>query len=449
MKFMHISDLHIGKRVNGFSMLEDQRYILGQILAIADREKTDGIWIAGDIYDKTVPSAEAVGLFDDFLTAISARGIRCFIISGNHDSPERIAFGARLMERSGVYLSPVFGGEIEPVSLKDEYGELRIYLLPFLKPAHVRQAYPDAQIESFQDALAEVIGRICAEVGEAPDAETTETTETTGSTAAGKAEGGAVSTGEHPEGDERTDETGETAECLECAKRPDTETAEGTAAGSTAWDAGCRNVLLAHQFVAGAARCESEEMSVGGLDQVSADLFHAFDYVALGHIHTPQQIGRENIRYCGTPLKYSFSEAGTEKSVTIVELREKGTVEIRPVALRPLRDMRKIRGTYMELTARETYQGTAVEDYLQVTLTDEEDVPGALGKLRSIYPNIMKLEYDNQRTRANHAIEAGEDPGQKQPLELFAELYELQNNQPMSEEQRTFAQQLIEKIWEE
>lgn len=400
MKFMHISDLHIGKRVNGFSMLEDQRYILGQILAIADREKTDGIWIAGDIYDKTVPSAEAVGLFDDFLTAISARGIRCFIISGNHDSPERIAFGARLMERSGVYLSPVFGGEIEPVSLQDEYGELRIYLLPFLKPAHVRQAYPDAQIESFQDALAEVIGRICPECAERPG---TEDTETTGSTATGR----------------------------------------------TAWDAGCRNVLLAHQFVAGAARCESEEMSVGGLDQVSADLFRAFDYVALGHIHTPQQIGRENIRYCGTPLKYSFSEAGTEKSVTIVELREKGTVEIRPVALRPLRDMRKIRGTYMELTARETYQGTAVEDYLQVTLTDEEDVPGALGKLRSIYPNIMKLEYDNQRTRANHAIEAGEDPGQKQPLELFAELYELQNNQPMSEEQRTFAQQLIEKIWEE
>lgn len=375
MRFMHLSDLHIGKRVNEFSMLEDQTYILKQILTLAKTEQVDGVWIAGDVYDKTVPSAEAVRLFDDFLTELVKQEKQVFIISGNHDSPERIAFGARLLDSRGVYLSPVFDGNLTPVTLEDEYGKLNIYLLPFLKPAQVRHVFPEAAVESYQDAVALVMDK-------------------------------------------------------------------------TAWDSSRRNILLAHQFVTGASRCESEEISVGGIDQVSASLFDGFDYVALGHIHTPQTIGRETVRYCGTPLKYSFSEASTEKSVTIVDLKEKGNTEIIRIPLKPLRDLREIRGTYMELTARAYYQGSDVSDYLHVILTDEEDVPDALGKLRSIYPNIMKLDYDNLRTRSCQVIGAEEAVEQKTPLQLFEELYQLQNNQEMSGEQKDFAAELIEKIWD-
>lgn len=403
-KFIHLSDLHIGKRVNEFPMLEDQRYILEQILALADREKVDGVWIAGDIYDKAVPSAEAVQLFDDFLTGLVKRGLQCFIISGNHDSAERIAFGSRLMNRSGVYLSPVFGGDVRVVELEDAYGPFRIYLLPFLKPAHVRQAYPEAQIESSQEAIALVMDRIYGR-GEWEAAAEVET------------DGGRP--GQAPVG----------------------------GADMLPWDPACRNVILAHQFLTGAARCESEELSVGGLDQISAELFRDFDYVALGHLHTPQTVGENHIRYCGTPLKYSFSEAKDEKSVTVVELKAKGETAWYTVPLKPRRDLREIRGSYMELTALENYKGTAVEDYLHITLTDEEDVPDALGKLRSIYPNIMKLDYDNLRTRSSRSIAAAEELEQKRPLELFEELYRLQNNQEMSLEQRKFAEKMIEKIW--
>ena len=402
MKFLHLSDLHIGKRVNEFSMLEDQRIILNQILTLADREKVDGVWIAGDIYDKTVPSAEAVQLFDDFLTGLVKRGLLCFIISGNHDSAERIAFSARLMDQCGVYLSPVFHGAIEPVELEDEYGKLRIYLLPFLKPAYVRQACPESGVESYQEAVQLVVDRICGKTGE-----------------------------------EKPRESGN------CDERP-----AGSADRSmTAWDPQCRNVILAHQFITGAARCESEEVSVGGLDQISAETFREFDYVALGHLHMPQTVGDDKIRYCGTPLKYSFSEARGEKSVTVVELKEKGNTSWYQIPLKLRRDMREIRGTYMELTNRESYKDTNVEDYLHVTLTDEEDVPDALGKLRSIYPNIMKLDYDNLRTRNGQTITAEEAVEQKRPMELFEELYRLQNNQEMSREQRKFAEEMIEKIW--
>lgn len=406
MKFLHLSDLHIGKRVNEFSMLEDQRFILNQITVLAEQENVDGVWIAGDIYDKTVPSAEAVQLFDDFLTGLVKRGLSCFIISGNHDSAERIAFGARVMERSGVYLSPVFHGEMEPVELEDEYGKLRIYLLPFLKPAHVRQVYPEAKVESYQDAVETVIGHICGRFVEESDS--------------------ALPEEEGIQQDQK-----------------------GRKNQDSVWEENCRNVILAHQFIIGASRCDSEEVSVGGLDQISADTFKEFDYVALGHLHMPQTLGRGNIRYCGTPLKYSFSEARGEKSVTVVELKEKGNVSWYTLPLKPRRDLREIRGTYMELTALEHYQDTDVEDYLHITLTDEEDVPDALGKLRSIYPNIMKLDYDNLRTRSHQTIEAQEDVEQKSPIDLFEELYQLQNNQGMSVEQRRFAEEMIEKIWEQ
>lgn len=376
MKLIHLSDLHLGKRVNEFSMLEDQQYILTEILQIIDREKPDGVMIAGDVYDKSVPSAEAVALLDDFLVRLAKRDLQVFLISGNHDSPERMAFGGRLMAQSGVHLAPVYDGKVRPITLTDEYGPVNLYLLPFLKPAHVRRCFPEREILTYTDALAAAI--------EAMGVDTAQ-----------------------------------------------------------------RNVLVTHQFVTGAARCDSEEISVGGTDNVDVSVFEPFDYVALGHIHGPQQVGRETVRYCGTPLKYSFSEAKHQKSVTVVELGEKGAVSVRTVPLTPMRDLAELRGTYEELTFRGFYDGTSYpRDYVHITLTDEEDIPDAVSKLRIIYPNLMKLDYDNKRTRAGIVLEGAEDQ-QRSPLELLEEFYEKQNGQPMGEEQRAFAKNLMERIWEE
>lgn len=375
MKLIHISDLHIGKRVNEFSMIEDQRYVLEQILMVVESEQAEGVIIAGDIYDKPVPTAEAVQVFDEFLTRLSGYHIPIFAISGNHDSAERVAFGAKLMSGSGVYLSPVYEGKVEPVCVKDSYGELCIYLLPFIKPAVVRYVFEDEEIRSYDDAVRAAVSHM----------------------------------------------------------QIDTQK---------------RNVLVAHQFVTGAGRCESEDITVGGIDQVDASVFEPFDYAALGHLHSPQHVGRETVRYCGTPLKYSFSEANQEKSVTIVELKEKDNILIHTVKLKPLHDMRKIRGTYLEVTERSFYQSTDREDYIQVTLTDEEDIPDGMQKLRIIYPNLMRLEYDNQRTRESQIVEGSANVERKSELELFEEFYELQNNQPMSRQQREFAKNLIEQIRE-
>lgn len=376
MKFIHLSDLHLGKRVNEYSMLEDQKYILTKVINIIDEENPDGVLIAGDIYDKSVPGAEAVQLFDDFLYRLSERKLQVFVISGNHDSPERLAFGGRLMDRSGVHLSPVYDGTVSCVDLEDAYGKVHVYMLPFLKPSHVRRFYPEENIETYTEAVRTALLNMPAEPAE-------------------------------------------------------------------------RNVLLTHQFVTGAERSESEELSVGGSDNVDASVFQDFDYVALGHIHGPQNAGTDHIRYCGTPLKYSFSEAGHQKSVTVVELGEKGSLSVRTAPLKPRHDLRKIRGTYMELTARSFYEGTPVDDYLHVTLTDEEDVPDAAGRLRVIYPNLMKLDYDNERTRAHIQIMDAETADRKTPLELFMEFYEKQNGQPMKKEQKDFSMELIRKIWEE
>lgn len=375
MKLIHLSDLHIGKRVNEVSMIDDQEYILQQILQIIDEEKADAVLIAGDIYDKSVPSAEAVILFDQFLCALAQRKVPTLIISGNHDSPERLAFGGRLMEESGIHISPVYDGIVSTVTLSDEHGDVDFWLLPFVKPAHVKRHFPDDGIESYTDALR-------------------------------------------------------------------------VAAAHMEIDTSRRNVLLTHQFVTGATTCESEERSVGGSDNVDASVFADFDYVALGHIHGPQNIGSNRIRYCGTPLKYSFSEERHHKSVTVVNLRTKGDLELTLRPLTPRHDLRSIRGTFSELTDKAFYAGTATDDYLQVILTDEDDVPEAIGQLRVIYPNMMKLSYDNTRTRVNQIIDGAVDVQRKSPLELFDELYELQNNQPMSEEQRSFTLELIESIWE-
>ena len=376
MKLIHLSDLHLGKRVNEVSMLEDQEYILAEILQIVDGTKPDAVLISGDVYDKSVPSAEAVTLFDDFLFRLAKRRLPVLIISGNHDSPERLSFGGRLMEGAGIYLSPVYRGGVTPVTLSDAHGQVHFWMLPFVKPAHVRRYFPEAGIESYTDAVRTAI--------------------------------------KHME-----------------------------------IDTSARNVLLTHQFVTGAAVCESEELHVGGSDNVDASVFDCFDYVALGHLHGPQNVGSNRIRYCGTPLKYSFSEVGQYKSVTIVDLGAKGDLQVHTAPLSPRHDMREICGSFGELTDKAFYSSTNVRDYLHITLTDEEDVPEALGRLRVIYPNIMRLSYDNTRTRTNQAVGSAEDVKRKSPLELFEELYKLQNNQPMSELQRAFASDLIERIQEE
>ena len=376
MKLIHLSDLHIGKRVNEFSMIEDQEYILLQILQIIDEEKPQAVLIAGDVYDKSIPSGEAVTLFDDFLCRLAARKLPVLIISGNHDSPERLAFGNRLLEQSGVHISPVYDGKISPITLTDEHGPVDFWLLPFLKPAHVKRFHADESIESYTDACRVAVEQM----------------------------------GIDPEK---------------------------------------RNVLLTHQFVTGASTCESEEFSVGGSDNVDASVFADFDYVALGHIHGPQNIGSNRLRYCGTPLKYSFSEADHRKSVTVVKLGAKGELELQLRPLTPRHDLRQLRGTFEEVTAKSFYENTAVRDYLHIILTDEEDIPEAIGKLRVIYPNLMKLSYDNTRTRTDQVIEGPENVARKSPLELFDELYELQNNQSMSQEQKSYVRGLIEAIWEE
>jgi len=375
MKLFHISDLHIGKRVNEISMIEDQEYILRRIIRMIDEEKPDALLIAGDVYDKSMPAAEAVTLFDDFLCRVAKRQLPVMIISGNHDSPERLAFGGRLMEGAGVHLSPVYDGQISCVTLSDAYGDVHFWLLPFIKPAHVRRYDPEEKIESYSDAVRVAIGKMNMDQSE-------------------------------------------------------------------------RNVLLTHQFVTGASTCESEEISVGGSDNVDASVFDGIDYVALGHLHGPQNVGSNRIRYCGTPLKYSFSEAGHYKSVTVVYLGRKGELSLQTLPLEPKRDMRQIKGTFAQLTDKAYYITQKTDDYLHIILTDEEDVAEALGRLRVIYPNVMKLSYDNTRTRSNQVIEGAENVQRKSPLELFEELYELQNNQKMSEVQRSFAQEMIESIWE-
>ena len=376
MKFVHLSDLHLGKRVNEYSMLEDQEYILTKIINTIDDEKPAGVIIAGDVYDKSIPSAEAVQMFDDFLTRLAKRNLQVFVISGNHDSPERMSFGSRLMDQSGIHISQVYNGEFVPFSMKDEHGVVNVYMLPFVKPAHVKR-FSDESIESYTDAIRVAVAEMNV-------------------------------------------------------------------------DQGARNLLITHQFVTGATRSESEDISVGGSDNVDVSVFDDFDYVALGHIHSPQNCTSERVRYCGTPLKYSFSEAKDNKSVTVVELAEKGSFSVKTVSLVPMRDMVEIKGKYNEIMLKSFYENTSYqEDYIHITLTDEEDIVDAIGKLRTVYHNLMKLDYDNKRTRSVSQVDSAVDVETKTPIELFSDFYELQNNQPMSDEQKAFVEDLIEQVWED
>lgn len=377
---MHLADLHLGKRVNGFSMMEDQEYILNRILEIMEEEQPDGLLIAGDVYDKTIPPAEAVRLMDDFLTAVAAKHVPVFLISGNHDSAERVAFGHQLMQGSGIWISPVYDGTIRHHTLEDRWGEVNIYLIPFLRPSVVRSFFPDVEIEDYTDALRTII------------------------------------------------------EDLQV-------------------DTSRRNVVLAHQFVTAAGAlpetCDSEQLSVGGLDRVDGSVFSPFDYTALGHLHGPQRVGSETIRYAGSPLKYSFSELHQKKSVTVAELREKGETEIRQIPLQPRREMIELRGTFEEILAEARQKGEPQTDYYHMILTDETDVVDALSRLREYYPNIMLLDYDNRRTRSQKEVEQLDRVEERTPGELFAALYEQQNGQEMDSDRKEYLDGLIREIWEE
>lgn len=374
MKLIHISDLHLGKRWNHFSLLEDQDHILRQILQTIEREEAEAVLIAGDIFDKPVPPTEAVTLFDEFLVKLAERKIPVFVISGNHDSPERIAFASRLIAGSGIYLSPVYRGTVEPLILSDEYGEIAFYLLPFVKPAHVRHYFPEEKIETYTDAIRCAISHM--EV-----------------------------------------------------------------------DSDRRNVILSHQFVTGADRSGSEELMVGGLEQVDAAVYDKFDYAALGHIHGAQKAGKEKIRYSGTPLKYSFSEAGQKKSLTVVEIKEKGNLSVSHVPLTPLRDVQEYKGTYETLIKPEYYKTIDNDAYVHLVLTDEREVPNAFYNLRTVYPNIMQMEYDNSRTKGLTAGCQTEVEEKLLPDELFGAFYEKMNHRPLEEDEKIYVAEKIGKIW--
>lgn len=379
MIFLHTSDLHLGKRLHEVSLIADQRHILSEICRIASENRCDAVVAAGDIYDRSTPSAEAVALFDRFATELHDRGIALIANYGNHDSADRVGYASALLNRSGVHLSPRYDGTVSRAVLYDRHGPVNFYLLPFLRPAVVSAAAEGREFSSYDEAVKYAVDAMGADFGE-------------------------------------------------------------------------RNVILGHQYVTGGERSESEDVPVGGLDNISAGIFDGFDYCALGHLHKPQHIGRETVRYSGSPLKYSLDEYGSEKSAVLVRLEEKGACEVKRIPLVPLHDVRRLRGSYDELTLRRNYEGTAVEDYLHVILTDEDYVPDALRKLRVIYPNILKLEYANIRT--SHAAD-GEELAEASlsagmtPLDLFGELYRVQNNAPLGESGTRMAQTILEKAGEE
>ena len=371
MKFFHLSDLHIGRQLHHYNLREDQERILGEVIDYAKLIHPDAIIIAGDIYDKPVPPAEAVHLFDDFLVRLAQRPCKTFLIAGNHDSADRLSFAARLIAPSGVFMAPVYDGQIQPVELHDGAGAVCVWMLPFLKPAAVRACFPDAVIESDTDALHTAIEHL--------------------------------------------------------PLNPDV-----------------RNVLVAHQFVTGAQSAGSETIHVGGADNVDAAVFAPFDYVALGHIHAAQQIG-ERIRYCGAPMKYSFDEAGQQKTLTVAELDGERNLTIRTIPLTPPRDLRVLKGAFQSLMAGEPdVQG----DLLRITLTDEQEIPDAVSRLRTCYPNVLRLDYDNARTRLAQSAAGGtEMPESKSPQTLFAEFFEKRSGHPMTEDQSAYLASCIEEIW--
>ncbi len=374
---MHLSDLHIGIRLNDFSLIEDQKYIFEQIVDLAISEDVDTVLISGDIYDKAAPSEESFALYDWLLTEFFMLGINVAVISGNHDSSYRVSFASSMLSDCNIYTSNTYNGKVKSFTVNDEYGPVNVYLLPFVKPVNVRAFFPDEDITTYTDAIETAINKMSVNYSQ-------------------------------------------------------------------------RNIILSHQYVTGSFRCDSEQINVGGLDNVNGSVYEGFDYVALGHLHTHQRVnGKENIQYCGTPLKYSVSEANNQKLVIIGELLEKGNLKLTYHELTPLHELLVIKGDYDKLTDRSFYTSGefSQEDYIAFLLTDEDDVPDAAAKLRSIYPRILSVKYDNTRTRTEAGDITIDSSKEKNPIEYFCELYEAQNGKPMSENQKDYANSLIEELW--
>lgn len=374
MKILHLADLHLGKRICERSLLDDQRFLLNQVLQCIIQKQVDAVLVAGDVYDRPAPPPDAVTLLDGFLTALEDAGVPCLLIPGNHDSDERLAFGARLLGGAGVHLAPVFDGRLRTVTLADQYGPVQFTLLPFLRPAQVRRFFPDVPTGDYEAAIRAVLGTV--------------------------------------------------------------DTADGG-----------RHVLLAHQFVTAAgaapARCDSELAPVGTLDNVDVSAFDGFDYVALGHIHGPQRVGRDTVRYAGSPLKFSFSEARHHKSAPLVTLGEKGDVRVELLPLTPMRDLREIRGRLDDLLDPASWAGTKTDDFMHITLTDDA-VMDAMNRVRAVYPNTLRLDFDNALTALSGAPVMAREAVRRDPFALFAEFYEQQNGEPMDEEMKPIVRGLLE-----
>lgn len=375
MRFLHLADLHFGKRVNGYSMLEDQAFAIEEILKLVEKEDIDLVVVSGDIYDQAVPSADAMAIFDDFLTTLRALNKKVMIVAGNHDSQDRLAFANRLMKSSDIYISRPFDGLIEKVSLEDEFGEINFYLLPYIKPIYVRSLYPDIKIDDFQKAMDLVIESIDLE------------------------------------GDKR-------------------------------------NVILSHQFIVGSIKSDSEELYLGGSEAISINTYKGFDYVALGHIHKKQAFRDGQVRYPGSLLKYSKSEANYKKSITIVEMKKKGQVEIIEREIEYLRDMRIIEGQFDQILEASKNDNKR-DDYIHVNLFDEDQVFDAQSRLRDIYPNLMSLMYLNmQKILDVESIDIDLEK-KKDPFELFNEFYEYRKNKKLDDEKKALVKEIINDVWGE
>lgn len=380
MKLLHISDLHIGKRVNEFSMIDDQKHVLRQIINIIKEHTVEAVLISGDVYDKTQPSAEAVELLDHFLTDLKNCNCSVFIISGNHDSPERLGFAGKILEKSNIFIAGVFCGNLQSHIISDNFGDLHIHMLPFVKPVVVKSFFDDVKIDTYTDAVNAVIS-------------------------------------------------------------------------SAQINTNHRNILLAHQFVTSGATqpllSDSETLSLGGLDNVDANVFEPFDYTALGHIHRPQKIGKETIRYSGSPLKYSFSEVHHKKSAVLINMGKKGDVDFTLIPLSPLRDMREVKGPIDELLRIGTLESGNREDYIHATVTDEDEVYDAIGQLRRVYPNLMVLDFENSKTmKTESTLDVKENIDTKKPDELFSMFYQMQNNTELSSEQQALLENIFEQVGE-
>ncbi len=450
MRLMHLADLHIGKRVNEYPMLDDQRYVLERVVALVGQHKVDAVLIAGDLYDKSAPSAEAVALVDWFLTALAHTGAQVLVCAGNHDSDERVAYGRELLAGMGVHLSSVYRGQVAHVELADEHGPVTFWLIPFLKPAQVRAyllngAGQGQEVDEEGEDVQGPCGEAQAENGDeqAAGADAAANADVAGTSGAATADAPA-GTPDVPTG---TDAPAASSGVTTALSYSD---ALQAVVASLPLDPSQRNVALSHQFVTAGTwlpdTCESE-MSVGGSDNVDVSVYDSFDYVALGHLHRPQRVGRDTVRYSGSLLKYSLSEHMGRKSIPIVDLGPKGQVSVELIDMPYLHDLRRVKGTLAEVLDPDKLAQADCEDYVYAVLTDEVPPADAQQRLRAAFPNLMSLAFDNAHTRHEGTADDCdlEQAASLSPLELFDAFWQGQMGCELDEEDRTAIEAAFEK----